>query len=889
MSESDVNTFFSIYNHPDVNDVFKALQINQVILNIKADNELTEINQSKLKKVCWLLSILADSDNDLHKQKADDIAKLLFLQNLQNSSIATYTDVILRRTGNLPAIKHLKEFSFAESNLDIIARQEALINKFSGMVKIEDKPIFLSEFQSRLWSALNKTKDVLISGPTSSGKSFVVKNYILEKFNKLESYLAVYVVPSRALINQVVEDFRGSISKNNELEIRTSFEERRTNLLFKSHKTVFVVTPERCIKLLEQGYYQLLVPDFIFIDEIQNADRDDERALLYDILINESKQHWPNVQLVLAGPYISNLKRFYNEILPTSTVIDLNSEFSPVVHNYVSIQPDKTHLQYQLIVWTNSGQEKLIKNYTSDIRQDLATSKGAVIARVVSDIANEGPNLIYCAQSNYATDWAIEASKIEFNFQDNAFVASKDVLEFVSFLKTEFHPEYYLATCLSKGIAYHHSRLPDIVRLEIEDLFSNILLRHLYCTSTLLEGVNLPAANIFITAPKKKDFDLTTFEFGNLKGRAGRISNNLQGSVYCIEIITQDEEGWSNKYMHSSSDCAISSRYSSSRFPDFTSLVSSLSIHTINIEEASVSRFVLHLRNKFIRNPEGFAKYLNIGYSDEGVRDSIYDLVRTSINALTIPKEIILKNPSIDPLLQNKLYESIKEEGVFGWVIHNGENLHAKLKRNVAETYPIHERPLFYQLEYILKRLDDIFNIYLESRENTSESISISKMALHTTRWIAGEPYRVMIENEINYYSSNRVLDEERIDPNNPKAVNSIIGKMIKINAQVVTFVVVKYLKLLTSMLEVILGPDNLGPYNFTLTLPAKIELGTSNAFALDLIINGIPRSIAVEIANKIPKKYEGTAMDWLGQQSSSSLRLHTIYIKHLFKLGFLK
>jgi len=146
-----------------------------------------------------------------------------------------------------------------------------------------------------------------------------------------------------------------------------------------------------------------------------------------------------------------------------------------------------------------------------------------------------------------------------------------------------------------------------------------------------------------------------------------------------------------------------------------------------------------------------------------------------------------------------------------------------------------------------------------------------------------------MIENEINYYSSNRVSDEERIDPNNPKAVNSIIGKMIKINAQVVTFVVVKYLKLLTSMLEEILGHDNLEPYNFTLTLPAKIELGTSNAFALDLIINGIPRSIAVEIASKIPKKYEGTALDWLNQQSVSSIRVHPIYIKHLVKLGFLK
>jgi hypothetical protein len=882
------NSFVSIYNHSDVNDVFKSLQINQVILNVSANNTLNKIEPAKLKKVCWLLSILAGSDNDIHKQKADDIAKLLFLQNPESPSIATYTDIILRRTGNLPAIKHLKELSFAERNLDVIATQEAIINKFSRMVKIGEEPIFLSEFQRRLWDALNKNKDVLISGPTSSGKSFIVQTYLLERLYDSESLLAIYVVPSRALINQVVEGFRSSISKIKHIEIRTSFEERKNDLFSKSKSSIFVVTPERCIKLLEKGHTESIIPDFIFIDEIQNADRDDERALLYDILINESKQHWPNIQLVLAGPYISNLKRFYHEILPESAVIDINSGFSPVVHNYVTIQPNKFLSHYQLTVWTNSGQEKLIKDYPLGDRTNLSKSKGAIIARVVSDIANTGPNLIYCAQSNLATEWALEASKVEQYSQNGPFVASNDLLSFISFLKTEFHPDYYLASCLSKGIAYHHSRLPDIVRLEIEDLFTDKSLKCLYCTSTLLEGVNLPALNIFITTPKKKDLELSTFEFGNLKGRAGRISKNLQGSVYCVEIISQNEEGWSDKYMNTTLNYSISSRYSSSRFPAIDSLIPALNSIVTNIEERPIARFILHLRNKFIRDPERFYEYLAIGYPDESQREDVFNEISNSINGLSIPKEIILKNPSIDPLLQNALYEALINEGIFSWVIHECKNLFIKMSRSEAETYPINERPFFFQLEHILKRLDQIFHIYLESRENTNESISISKMALHTARWIAGEPYRLMIKNDIKHYSSNRFSPEERKDPSNPKDINSIIGRMIKINAQVVTFVVVKYIKLLVNMLEFILGPDNLD-YNFTLTLPAKIELGTSNNFALELIINGVPRSIAVEIIKVMPKKYEGSAIDWLTRQTISSLRVHPVYIKHLIKLGFLK
>lgn len=887
MKQTENNTYDVIYSHNAVNDVHRSLLINQVISNLKADNPFIEIDSTDLKKVCWLISILANSDNDKYRQKADDIAKLLFLQNLQNGAIATFCDIILRRTGNLPAIKHLDQLSFVEKKLDVVVTQEALVNKYSGMVRINNEPIFLSTFQLHLWSALNKSSDVLISGPTSAGKSYIVQSYILDKLLDSETYIAVYVVPSRALINQVVEDFRRRLKNNKTVELRTSFEERNINSNQDTTKYIYIVTPERCIKLLEKGYNDTINPNFIFIDEIQNIDRDDERALLYDLLISETKLYWTNVQLVLAGPYITNLKTLYKEILPESEVSDISSIFSPVVHNYTTVIPDRALSQYELNVWTDSGAIKLVKSIPTDIRSELSKTKGAIIARVVTDIANEGPNLIYCAQSNYATDWALAGSKVELT-PDKSFNQSKQVTDFIAFLKTEFHKDYHLATCLSKGIAYHHSRLPDIVRLEIEDLFSNKFIKHLYCTSTLLEGVNLPANNIFITSAKKKDKELTAFEFGNLKGRAGRISKGLQGSVYCIEVATKGEEGWSNKYMNANSEQAISSRYSSSKFPSFIDISKELDKGIINIEEAPLARFILHLRNKYYRNPEEFKKYLSIGYHDDIQLESIFNKIRESLSSLIVPKSIVLKNPTIDPILQNTLYETIISEGTFNWVIHETENLFSRWPRQIAENYPLHERPLFYQLEFILKKLDIIFKINSESWKNNNTSTSISQMALHTARWIKGDSYRVMIQDDLNHYSSNRCFPEERIDPSNPDHVNFIIGKLIKINSQVVTFVVVKYLKLLVTMLEDILDEDGQLKYSYTLKFPAKIELGTSNSFALELIINGIPRSIAVELVKFIPKKYDGSALEWLSKQNREKLRIHQIYKKHLIKLGYL-
>ena len=102
-------------------------------------------------------------------------------------------------------------------------------------------------------------------------------------------------------------------------------------------------------------------------------------------------------------------------------------------------------------------------------------------------------------------------------------------------MKEDIHRKYYLIDCLKKKIAYHHGSLPDIVRKEIEELYINEKLSTIFCTSTLLEGVNLPANNLFTFEPKKKDTPLTNFEFGNLIGRAGRLNSSLYGTVYYIE------------------------------------------------------------------------------------------------------------------------------------------------------------------------------------------------------------------------------------------------------------------------------------------------------------------------------------------------------------------
>src|SRR5690606_24861237 len=71
-------------------------------------------------------------------------------------------------------------------------------------------------------------------------------------------------------------------------------------------------------------------------------------------------------------------------------------------------------------------------------------------------------------------------------------------------------------------------------------------LRFVFCTSTLLEGVNFPAARMIVMDAKVDKFEMGKFDFMNLAGRAGRISSNFIGFLYCYE---QEDEIWSDNYL----------------------------------------------------------------------------------------------------------------------------------------------------------------------------------------------------------------------------------------------------------------------------------------------------------------------------------------------------
>lgn len=66
-----------------------------------------------------------------------------------------------------------------------------------------DKVIHLNRFQKDVHNALESAECVSISAPTSAGKSFILENHVREYVTDSGKKNIVFVVPTRALIQQV--------------------------------------------------------------------------------------------------------------------------------------------------------------------------------------------------------------------------------------------------------------------------------------------------------------------------------------------------------------------------------------------------------------------------------------------------------------------------------------------------------------------------------------------------------------------------------------------------------------------------------------------------------------------------------------------------------------
>jgi replicative superfamily II helicase len=607
-----------VFKHEVLNKAIEELMLKQFLqesLGIPQvvdyfENETFEL---KMSKASLLASVLACSSVVEHQQKALSFAVLSYL-NKKDTQYASFCYIILSRLHNIQQGSHLRELLDKDQfkiNFDEELNLELSVNRALSALNIpgSSKRIYLNEFQRLIWSALEQQHRLIaISGPTSAGKSFMVQNHIVKMCKEKPSFHALYIVPTRALIAEVSSELRNRLH-DEEISIRVAVGHvEETN-----ERSILVVTPERCLQLLRKKENRGSI-DFIFIDEIQKVE-DPERGVTLEHVLWELLQIYPVAQVVLAGPYLKNLKK---------TMVDLcglqgepiESKFTPVyqlktIFTLSSIEPNKIGI-------TIKGEKGLTVNTSvpSEISLYAAMKKSQpkTIAYLVYKYGNDSRNIIYAPTRRIAERFALALADLMPQEAINSASKTKQrrIAELIGFLKKEIHPDCALIKSLKKGVAFHHGLMPEMAKLEVEELYRTGAIENLVCTTTLLEGVNLPADKLFIYRPWKRDKDniLNGFDFGNLIGRAGRIKSSLNGSVYCIEL---EDEPWAKEKLDA--DPVKEVIPATSKATDvgkkeilFANLTK-LSTEMLGIERSIVCTIVF-LRQKALKSTEQLVAYL---------------------------------------------------------------------------------------------------------------------------------------------------------------------------------------------------------------------------------------------------------------------------------------
>lgn len=326
--------------------------------------------------------------------------------------------------------------------------------------------------QQRVYERLMDGENVILSAPTSFGKSVVVDALVAaEKWRTI-----VIIVPTIALMDETRRRLVGLKSRYSVITHPT--QER-------AKWSIFVMTQERFIEIEEAPPVEFFMIDEFY--KLGSAEKEDSRRSLLNIVWKQLRQ--TGAQYYLTGPNIDTLSADIDEPLLESLV---TTRFKTVVVE----MDDRSHIP--------EGEAQL---------NDL---------RALLDQESESPNLIFVGSPKKAANLAAQISGT------TATGRAADLADWVS---ESYHPEWHVIDALRRGTGIHTGPLPRSLQRAMVRLFQNGEIRTLICTSTLIEGVNTVAKNVIIFEKAIDRKPLDFFTFSNIRGRAGRMFKHFVGRV----------------------------------------------------------------------------------------------------------------------------------------------------------------------------------------------------------------------------------------------------------------------------------------------------------------------------------------------------------------------
>lgn len=761
----------SIYNKIDNNEylheLYETILYNYSMGLIGDLKRKKPIKKEHALRFADILSKSFDHPNsERHRAWAQEIIALLNAIYPDDAGVKAYASSILSTIGNYRGLELIK------TKYKNISFLDELFESFNlEYLKIpHQENMYFFHPQKEIYDHLDDLA-FSYSGPTSLGKSLIMRMFIKNKIvNGFKGNFAI-LVPTKALISEISiniinQDLKEEL-KNQNYKVVTS----GNSLFFKQNNInyIFVMTPERLLYTL-MSFPEIAI-DYLFIDEAHKIGEMDGRSTFYfkvtDMLLQKDKK--PHI--ILASPNIPNPEE-YLKIIPNNQILKsdyLRTLFTPVCQmKYVLDIKDH---EFKIYNEHSIKKDKFIK--ISDIDKNYETIN--LIEEIIKRQVGKS-NLVYCSGKQKAVELARA-------FAEKLRPLNDQILDKIAEeIRDEIHTDYYLSDLITKGVAYHVGYLPIHIRTKIEELYRDRKIKTIFCTSTLIEGVNLPADNLIVIRCRMgTKGNMSQIEFRNLLGRVGRIQYNLYGNVFIIRDNMTSEK-----------------------------TIEKLLVKPVEDQHIALMTDLTDAEKEYIVNQ--FIKGDSQLKAMEGQSNEEYDFMRKT--GLILLKDITSDRDSVvkkifDKFLDENKIQKIKKhfdnttknepkpDDDINVSVDQTKNLIDAINRGLKYPKLNNGRVQYKDLVYFLEKLRDIFKWNIYEKETLGYGDRIKYYAVILTRWMNGYGLALLLKDTLEYNERNNKyveINRQSIQYNGSQEhKNIVIGDTLQIIENIILFSIANY------------------------------------------------------------------------------------------------
>lgn len=424
-----------------------------------------------------------------------------------------YYPVVKLIESRMGAVNNANEDSTETRHGSSIA--DMVLNDALAEVYKEDS-YYKTEQQYRLGRAVRTEKNVTAIAPTSYGKSDMLLEKVLQCYKRGQN--VCILVPTKSLL---VQTLRQLIKKKGD---------RRGIIIhpdmpIMSKHLITIFTQERLANF--QIQYPKKIFNYIFVDEAHNLMEYNDRSLALSRCLIIAKARNKDVNIDFFSPFVVNPKESLDLICVNDVVIERNTH---VVKEYMKIPK-------YLVFDGESG--KLIRYDQFTEAQVLLENGCRDCYKFIADNAGE-KNIVYVntpeQAERFAHDLAAKVPLAEYDEDEQRIID-----ELCDTLSESVHQSYSLINLVRHGIIISHGKMLDNIKEYTETLYGQLKhIQYVVTTSTLLEGVNLPADKLFLLNFYKGRSNLSYSAFHNLVGRVARYNRVFNSDAQNISLLTPE-------------------------------------------------------------------------------------------------------------------------------------------------------------------------------------------------------------------------------------------------------------------------------------------------------------------------------------------------------------